>query len=112
MYMQNLSGDQASNRTLDHVIVLYGIGAQAGTRSTNSASVGIYMDDGANHVKILNCTVAYDFRGLHFHQASNIKVNNLTSFNNTTQFYMQRDNPTLTHHSDTLTNNYYLSSLL
>ncbi len=104
-YLQDASGGARVNRLIDHVIVRYGIGAAAGTNSSNSASVGIYLDDGANHVKIINCTVTDDQRGAYFHQAFNNRVSNLTSFNNKVQFYMQRDHATITHHHDTLTNN-------
>jgi hypothetical protein len=56
-------------------IVIRGLGAVEGTTMKDNLAEGIYIDDNANGIKIINNTVSYvSGKGLYLHNASNIEI--------------------------------------
>jgi parallel beta-helix repeat protein len=63
-------------------IVKNGLGATAGTNSTNSEAEGIYMDDFANGIDIEGNTVMNTRRGIYLHDGSDVIMRNNILTNN------------------------------
>jgi parallel beta-helix repeat protein len=84
------------NRKIVSNIVLHGIGAKAGTYSTNPTYIpaeGIYLDDYTNNVQVINNTAAYCAdAGIYVHNARDFTlVNNILYNNNSMQLGFQHD---------------------
>ncbi|HXC05330.1 MAG TPA: right-handed parallel beta-helix repeat-containing protein [Bacteroidia bacterium] len=81
------------NRVINGNIILYGVGAGAGTDTPDYfPSEGIYMDDNTGFVTITNNTVAHcGDDGILLHNAHNITVRQNTLFDNSQQVEMGHD---------------------
>ncbi len=83
-----------SNRVLESNIILNGIGAGFGTDNQDFVSAnGIYLDDRADHVALLNNSIANcSGYGIFIHNANNFTLNGNTVFNNSHQLGFLHDN--------------------
>jgi parallel beta-helix repeat protein len=83
-----------NNRKIEGNIVMNGIGAPQGTRNFFKAPAeGIYIDDNANNVEIIDNTIANcKGQGIYLHNARNINIENNTIFNNKIQLGFSNDN--------------------
>jgi parallel beta-helix repeat protein len=89
------SGTQKSySRKLIGNIVYNGIGAPEGSGWAGIAAEGIYMDEGASNVDILNNTVFNcGDNGIIIHNSNHINVRGNNVYNNGRQLYLQHDSP-------------------
>lgn len=77
-----------TKKTVIGNIILHGIGATQGTAPSGSEAEGIYLDDEASTIDVINNTVAYGTgKGLYIHNANGITVTGNTFFNNSTGMY-------------------------
>lgn len=102
------------NRKVVGNIVLNGIGAGAGTNASSYGEAeGIYMDDNAGEVDIINNTVANCANnGIFLHNSHNMKVVGNTSFNNNSaQILVKQDEICLECETEgiNMSNNIFLS---
>ena len=73
-------------------IILNGVGAPEGTTSSAKLANGIYLDDNAANINVINNTVAYAGKaGIYLHNSHDIFLKNNTLFNNATQLIAQKD---------------------
>ncbi|MGH2563259.1 MAG: hypothetical protein ACRDE5_02020, partial [Ginsengibacter sp.] len=103
------------NRKIIGNIVMNGIGNGAGTsRSKFRSAIGIYMDDGTNHVDILDNIVGNCAEiGIFLHDASFINVQNNLSYNCDIPFAMHQDViwEEGSMHNNEIENNIFVSSM-
>ncbi|MGH2646985.1 MAG: right-handed parallel beta-helix repeat-containing protein [Ginsengibacter sp.] len=103
------------NRKIIGNIVMNGIGNGAGTsRSKFRSAIGIYMDDGTNHVDILDNIVGNCAEiGIFLHDASFINVQNNLSYNCDIPFAMHQDViwEGGSMHNNEIENNIFVSSM-
>jgi parallel beta-helix repeat protein len=86
--------DNKYSRKLIGNIVYNGIGAPEGSGWPGVAAQGIYMDEGASNVDILNNTIFHcSNSGIVIHNSNHIHVKGNTVYDNGTQLFMQHDAP-------------------
>ncbi len=94
-----------TGRKITGNIVLNGIGAGKGTPdSTSVATNGIYVDETAGYLDILNNTVANCRTGIFLHNGNHINLSGNTSYNNVTQLLFHEDH-TYSIRNNAITNN-------
>jgi parallel beta-helix repeat protein len=96
-------------------IVMYGIGANAGTNWTNYIPAeGIYVDDRSMNIEVSgNSVYSCTNHGIFLHNCNNINVHDNTVFNNGDQLYICHDNiaPTFPVYKCTISNNIFVTKL-
>ncbi|WP_018612352.1 Ig-like domain-containing protein [Segetibacter koreensis] len=112
IYTYNNSDVTNYGRKVTGNIILNGIGAAAGTNTTNSSAEGIYMDGLVNGVEIAGNTIANSNKGLFLNNARDVIVKNNTLFNNGHgQLHMQH-NISGGFRNNTITNNIFFSKTI
>ena len=100
------------NATIDHNIIINGIGAWKGTSATSGGiAVGIYLDDDSQNNIVTNNSVANcAAHGIYLHNASNNSVTGNTVYNSTfNQLYVQDDGNTGDITNNVITDNVLVS---
>ncbi len=92
------SGNQASGNVISGNIVLNGIGNGQGTlNSSVTRAHGIFLDDNATGVKILNNSIAnISYAGIFLHNAKGISIIGNTTYNANIGLLVSNDNSLLT----------------
>ncbi|HEV8083014.1 MAG TPA: right-handed parallel beta-helix repeat-containing protein [Chitinophagaceae bacterium] len=93
IYTGNNDGHNIRNdQVIDGNIILNGVGASEGTVSSNKQTSGIYLDDNAANIKVINNTVSYAGKaGIFLHNSHDIYLSNNTCYSNVAQFIAQKD---------------------
>ena len=91
-WSQNTNNPLVTGTEITQNIILYGIGAGAGTNQPDeNVAHGIYMDNGAADVLIQANTAGFCDKGIVIHNANNIQILNNTLFANYAQLLFERD---------------------